>query len=49
MFFSSDIIKAITVQEKLQIHFITEIAKIMNRIFSITYDNFTKAQSDIIK
>ena len=43
MFFNFDITKTITAQKKLQIHSIIKIAKIKNRILSITYDNFTKA------
>ena len=43
MSFSPDIIKVITAQKKLQIHSATEIAKIMNRILSVAYDNLTKA------
>ena len=49
MFFSFDITKAVTVQEKLQICSVTEIAKIMNKILSVTCDNLIKAQSDMIK
>ena len=49
MFFSSDITKAITVQEKLQICSVMEIARIMNRILLVACDNLTKAQGDIIK
>ena len=43
MFFSPDIIKAATVQKKLQIYFATEIAKIMNKILSVAHDNLIKA------
>ena len=43
MFFNPDITKAVTAQKKLQIHFITEITKIMNRILSVIYDNLMKA------
>ena len=49
MFFSPDTTKAATAQEKLQIHSATEIAKIMNKILSVTHDNLTKAQGNIIK
>ena len=49
MFFNSDIIKTVTAQKKFQIHSIMKIVKIMNRILSVTYDNFIKAQNDIIK
>ena len=42
MSFSSNITKAATVQEKLQIHSATEIAKIMNRILLVAHDNLTK-------
>ena len=49
MSFNFDITKAVTVQKKLQIHSVTEIAKIMNKILSVTHDNLTKAQNDIIK
>ena len=49
MFFSSDTTKTDTAQKKLQIHFTMKIAKIMNRILSIAYNNLTKAQSDIIR
>ena len=49
MSFSPDIMKAATVQKKLQIHSAIEIAKIMNRILSVTHDNFTKTQNDIIR
>ena len=49
MSFNPDITKAATAQKKLQIHSVTEIAKIMNRILSVTHDNLTKAQSDMIK
>ena len=42
MSFSSDITKAATAQEKLQIHSVTEIAKIMNKILSVAYNNLTK-------
>ena len=43
MSFSPDIMKAVTVQEKLQIHSAIEIARIMNRILSVAHDNLTKA------
>ena len=36
-------------QKKLQICSVTEIAKIINRILLIIYDNFIKAQNDIIR
>ena len=36
-------------QEKLQICSATEIAKIINRILTVTCDNLTKAQGDMIK
>ena len=49
MFFNSDIIKTATVQKKLQICFVTEITKIMNRILLVAHDNLTKAQGDMIK
>ena len=49
IFFNSDITKAATVQKKLQIHSVTEIAKIMNRILLIAHDNLTKTQNDIIR
>ena len=49
MSFSSDITKIITAQKKLQICSVMKITKIMNRILSITYDNLTKAQGNIIK
>ena len=49
MSFSSDTTKTATTQKKLQICSVTEIVKIMNRILSITHDNLTKAQDDIIK
>ena len=49
MFFSSDIMKAATVQKKLQICSVTEITKIMNRILSVAHDNFIKTQSDITR
>ena len=49
MSFNPDITRAGTAQEKLQIHSVTEIARIMNRILSVTQDNLTKAQSDIIR
>ena len=49
MFFSPDTTKAATAQKKLQIHSVTEIARIMNRILTVTHDNFTKAQDDMIK
>ena len=42
MSFSFDITKAVTVQKKLQIYSVIEIAKIINRILSVTHDNFTK-------
>ena len=42
MSFSPDTTKATTVQEKLQIHSVIEIARIINRILSVTYDNFIK-------
>ena len=47
--FSPDITKAATVQKKFQIHSVMKIARIMNRILSVAYDNLTKAQGDIIK
>ena len=43
MSFSPDTMKAATVQKKLQIHSVTEIIKIMNRILSVACDNLTKA------
>ena len=49
IFFSSDITKTATVQEKLQICSAIEITKTMNRILSVTHDNLTKTQNDIIK
>ena len=49
MSFSPDITKAGTVQKKLQIHSVTEIAKIMNRILLVAHDNLIKAQSDMIR
>ena len=49
MSFNSDIIKTIIMQKKLQICFVTEIAKIMNRILLIACDNFTKIQNNIIR
>ena len=49
MFFNPDITKAATVQKKLQIHSVIEIARIMNRILSVAHDNLTKTQSDMIK
>ena len=49
IFFNSDITKVTTVQKKFQIHSVTEIAKIMNRILLVAYDNLTKAQGDMIK
>ena len=49
MFFSPDIIKAATVQKKLQICSATEIVRIMNRILSVAYDNLTKVQGDMVK
>ena len=49
MFFNSDIIKAVTAQKKFQICSAIEIAKIMNRIFSVACDNLIKAQGDMIK
>ena len=49
MFFNSDITKAVTIQKKLQICSAIKIIKIMNRILSVAHDNFTKAQSDIIR
>ena len=49
MFFSSDITKTATAQKKLQIHFVTEIARIINRILSITHDNLIKTQSNMIR
>ena len=42
MSFNSNITKTVTVQEKLQIHSVTEIARIMNRILLVAYDNLTK-------
>ena len=42
MSFSSDITKTATVQKKLQICSVTEIAKIINRILLVAYDNLTK-------
>ena len=42
MFFNLDITKADTVQEKLQIHSVMKIARIMNRILLIAHDNLTK-------
>ena len=49
MSFNSDITKAATVQEKLQICSATEIARTMNRIFLVACDNLTKTQSDMIR
>ena len=49
MSFSPDTTKAVTVQEKLQIHSATEITKIMDRILSVTHDNLTGAQGDMIR
>ena len=49
MSFSPDTTKAATAQEKLQIRSATEIARIMNRILSVTCDNLTKAQGDMVK
>ena len=49
MSFSSDIIKADTVQKKLQIHSVTEIIRFINRILSVAHDNLIKAQNDIIR
>ena len=49
MSFSPDIIKGATAQEKFQIHLITEIIKIMNRILSVVQNNLMRAQSDIVK
>ena len=49
MSFSPDITKAATMQEKLQICSVMEIARIMDRILLITHDNLTKAQSDMVK
>ena len=49
MSFNPDITKAATVQEKLQIHSVMEIARIMNRILLVAYDNLTKTQDDMIK
>ena len=43
MFFNSDIIKAVTVQKKFQIHSVIEIAKIINKILLIAQNNFMKA------
>ena len=43
MSFSPDIMKAATVQEKLQIHSATEITKTMDRILSVTHNNLTRA------
>ena len=49
MFFSLNITKAATMQKKLQICSVTEIAKIMNQILSVAHDNLIKAQSNIIR
>ena len=49
MSFSPDTTKAATAQEKLQIHSATEIARTMDRILSVAYDNLTKTQSDMIR
>ena len=49
MSFSPDIIKTATVQEKLQICSATEIIKTIDRILSVAHNNFTKAQSDIVR
>ena len=49
MSFSPDTTKAVTVQERLQIHSVTEIARIMNRILSVAQNNLTRAQSNMIK
>ena len=49
MSFSPDITKAATIQEKLQICSATEIARTINRILSVAYDNLTKAQSNMIR
>ena len=49
IFFSPNTTKTATVQKKLQICFVTEIAKIINRILLVTHDNLTKAQSNIIR
>ena len=49
MFFNPDTTKAVTVQEKLQIHSATEITRIINRILLVAHDNLTKAQGDMIK
>ena len=49
MSFSPDTTKTATAQEKLQICSATEIARIMNRILSVTHDNLTKVQSNMIR
>ena len=49
MFFNPDITKAATIQKKLQICSVTEIARIMNRILLVIHDNLIKAQNDMIK
>ena len=49
MFFSLDITKAVTVQEKLQICSAMKIARTMNRILLVACDNLTKAQGDMVK
>ena len=47
--FSSDIIKAATMQKRLQINSAIKITRIINRILSVACDNLTKAQDDMIK
>ena len=42
MSFSSDITKAATMQKKLQICFVIEITKIINKILLIAYNNLIK-------
>ena len=47
--FNSDITKTDTIQKKLQIYSVTEIAKIINRILLVACNNFIKTQNDIIR
>ena len=49
MSFSSDIMKTVIMQEKLQICSATEIARIMDRILSIIHNNLTKTQSNMVR
>ena len=49
MSFNPDTMKTVTVQEKLQICSATEIIKIMDKILSVTHDNLTRAQGDMIR